>query len=470
MGNDKLGIVVPFRNRYEHLDIFVNHVKEYLDSKNLNYIIIIVEQDDAKLFNRGMILNVGFIYAKKFKCNYVVFHDVDMLPIDVDYSLSKYPIHLATNLEYENEDIKKENFIEYFGGVTLFPIDVFEKINGFSNKYWGWGFEDDDLFLRCKLNKVKINSFKLKNNIRVGQSLKFNGVNSYVRCKNIIDFNNSGTFVINFTIDNFALNHIKKSDEFVAFSIPGWDFAICYNSFRRFNFCVFDSEKKPFYINTEIFPPHRTTIVVVMDRLEKKFKMYKDGELIGETQIFKKLYPYKKEEYFYLGAGNPNRENLENYLKGEISTFAYYDEVLDEYEIKEISLSNKLYTDTLELKHPKLYYDTNYIENYQLVDLCGSELKGEIFNCEIVEVEDKKNNIIKIPHRRKSKFKCLYHEDNGFSGEGWKDQSTRWNQLRYHNEVCLNPELVKNDGLSDITFQEWGIKIKDKLVHINVGI
>ena len=35
-----------------------------------------------------------------------------------------------------------------FGGAEAFRKEHFEEINGFSNRFWGWGGEDDDLFLR----------------------------------------------------------------------------------------------------------------------------------------------------------------------------------------------------------------------------------------------------------------------------------------------------------------------------------
>jgi hypothetical protein len=141
MDRHKLGIIVPYRNRYEHLQEFKKSIVEYLESKNIDFKIIIVEQDNAKLFNRGMLCNIGFIEAQKENCDYIVIHDVDMIPVDVDYSYSNVPVHLATdNIPFES----------YFGGITMFPTDIFEKINGYPNNFWGWGGEDDELYNRTK--------------------------------------------------------------------------------------------------------------------------------------------------------------------------------------------------------------------------------------------------------------------------------------------------------------------------------
>jgi predicted glycosyltransferase involved in capsule biosynthesis len=145
----KLGIIVPYRNRETHLNKFISETKNYLKSKQIDSEIIIVEQSDDKPFNRGKLLNVGYIKAKELGCDYIVFHDVDMIPIDVDYSYSEVPLHLATKFELEYEKAKNLEFDDYFGGVTMMSNKIFEKVNGYSNLYWGWGFEDDDLLFRC---------------------------------------------------------------------------------------------------------------------------------------------------------------------------------------------------------------------------------------------------------------------------------------------------------------------------------
>jgi beta-1,4-galactosyltransferase 1 len=38
--------------------------------------------------------------------------------------------------------------------VTIFDKASFVKINGYSNEYWGWGAEDDDVLLRCSIMGV----------------------------------------------------------------------------------------------------------------------------------------------------------------------------------------------------------------------------------------------------------------------------------------------------------------------------
>ena len=47
-----------------------------------------------------------------------------------------------------------------FGGATAFTVKHFNFVNGFSNKYWGWGGEDDDMSKRIKTSKMKILRYK----------------------------------------------------------------------------------------------------------------------------------------------------------------------------------------------------------------------------------------------------------------------------------------------------------------------
>jgi hypothetical protein len=466
----KLGIIVPYRNRPDQLEVFIEHMEKYLADKDLRYEIFIVDQDNAKQFNRGILLNIGYIYAKKIRCNYIVFHDVDMLPVDVDYSYSDIPLHLATDFILEEDEKKREVFEEYFGGVTMFPIETFEKINGYSNKYWAWGYEDTDLLLRCKENNVELNTMKLKNMGRLGKSLKFNGKDSYVQCDNVIDFYEHVTIFVSFFPEKLHLDHTKDSDEFTVFSIPGYDFAICYNSFARYNFCAFDSKLNALYVNSNIKTNYKTNITITVDAENRVIKVYQDGIFIGETPTYRKLYRYKLQPYFYLGVGNLDREITTNYFKGNIDSFAYYNELLSEDEIKEISNDNTDLRKYKSSKFLKTYYDVNHIENYKLVDLSGNGNNGKIVKCEIVNDDFTEYTEVKVPHKRPSLFKSLKHDENGFLGNKWKDQATRWNQLRFQNEVSYHKELLYDDGIKEVQYVEHTKTSVRNITYINVGI
>lgn len=133
-------IIVPYRDRAEHLAKFVPHYRDVLP-------IIVVEQCDNKPFNRAKLLNVGFLELGK-DYDYCIMHDVDMLARDF-YPYTHYPdapIHLATACSQFNY---KMPYSKYFGGVTSVSSIDMQAVNGFPNYLFGWGKEDDVFRERC---------------------------------------------------------------------------------------------------------------------------------------------------------------------------------------------------------------------------------------------------------------------------------------------------------------------------------
>lgn len=463
MNDKKLGIVVPYRNRFEQLQEFKRVMKKYMKRKKIPFEIFVVQQDDAKLFNRGMLLNIGYKYAKKAKCDYIVFHDVDMLPFRVDYSYSDKPIHLANRFK----NIQREVFDEYFGGVTIFPIDLFEKINGYSNKYWGWGYEDTDLLYRCIKNNVELDTLKIKNQHSNKTKLRLNGYNSYIRGLNKLNLKKPITIHISFAPDELTCNHEEYIDDFNMFTIPGYDFSISFNSFARYNVCLFNKNNEALFVNSNITKNYYTNITISIDVNNQEIKVYQNGKILGKIIDFGELYNYSEQKHFYIGMGNPLSLTGYKYFKGLFDKLIVYDGILSEKNVDKLSKNSLSDIDNKII----LQYDTNHIENYQLVDLSNNKNHGEIFDCEIVEEEIVDYKEVKIPHRRESIFTCLPHEENGFVNNAWKDQSIRWNQLRFYNEVCKNDELVFDEGLSTLEFNEYEIlDNEDKVKHIIVGI
>ena len=49
---------------------------------------------------------------------------------------------------FHNGNFYRLPYPQIFGGVSAIKKDHFEKINGFSNLYFGWGGEDDDMYKR----------------------------------------------------------------------------------------------------------------------------------------------------------------------------------------------------------------------------------------------------------------------------------------------------------------------------------
>ena len=284
----KLGIIVPYRNRESHLKRFRDSISDYFKKSKIQYELIIVEQTDDKPFNRGKLLNIGFLKAKELGCDYVVFHDVDMIPLDVDYSYSEIPLHLATNFELEFDKSKNLQFDDYFGGVTMFSVDTFERINGYSNLYWGWGFEDDDLLFRAAENRVALDTKIIgKNDKKKLYGLSFNGTDTFIKIpkKDLLDFDKDVSILISFKPDDIISNPNNEYDEYTVFSIPGYDTSISYNSFKRYKFDVWDDTDKCYSINSEILTNHFTQICITYNYKKNTFSFYKDGELVGTTQV-----------------------------------------------------------------------------------------------------------------------------------------------------------------------------------------
>ncbi|XP_034949086.1 beta-1,4-galactosyltransferase 7 [Chelonus insularis] len=149
----KLAILVPFRDRFEELLTFAPHMKKFLDKQNINYHIFILHQTDKFRFNRASLINVGFIYVNK-NFDYVAMHDVDLLPINDNLSYEypdTGPFHISS------PDLHpRYHYPTFIGGILLIKRDHFIIVNGMSNKYWGWGLEDDEFYVRLKEANLKV--------------------------------------------------------------------------------------------------------------------------------------------------------------------------------------------------------------------------------------------------------------------------------------------------------------------------
>lgn len=458
----KLGVIVPYRDRPNQLKHFLNHIKLYLDRKGIDYEIIIVEQTEKNNFNRGKLLNIGFLKAEELKCDYVVFHDIDMLPIDADYSYTSKPTHLITDLELP-KGVSRTLFDEYFGGVTIFPSYIFRQINGYSNKYFGWGFEDDDLLLRCLENHIELNGKRLIQKGREAIALDFNGENSFVAIPNKLSTLRNFSIFVSFGYDEIMSTNEVVTDENSVFSIPGYDTTLTINSFFDITFQFWKYNLNSISIPTKGLQAGRYNAVITVDTKGSNHntndyeppivKLYVNGQKVGEN-AFDKLLNIRKQKYIYLGVGNPEREEKKNWFKGTIDTFATYSEVLTDKQCLELSnnLTNSLFTLNSN-DYLTSYYDMKFVDGTELLDLKG-ENNGRVFNCKQSQIQATTDIIKPIPYRKEGKFKVLPHDETGYKDGYWVSWTSRKNQLRYLDRYYNLKSEYQKDGITSCRYAE----------------
>jgi hypothetical protein len=127
------------------------------------------------------------------------------------------------------------------------------------------------------------------------------------------------------------------------------------------------------------------------------------------------------------------------------------------------------YHDFIDNKIHQEIFDT-LIKEYKFTDISDNKIHGKLFNVYLDYFKSFINHYSYIPFRRNSKLLKLKHDDCGFSNGRWKDDNSRWNQLRYNNEVQLGYHDDINDGLSTLQFRLYGKKKENKITHLNVGI
>ncbi|XP_026529151.1 beta-1,4-galactosyltransferase 7 [Pseudonaja textilis] len=146
-GPHRLAVLVPFRERFEELLTFVPHMHRFLSGKKIRHHIFILNQVDHHRFNRASLINVGFLESGN-DTDYIAMHDVDLLPLneELDYSFpTAGPFHVASP-----ELHPLYHYSTYVGGILLLTKQHYQMCNGMSNRFWGWGREDDEFYRRLR--------------------------------------------------------------------------------------------------------------------------------------------------------------------------------------------------------------------------------------------------------------------------------------------------------------------------------
>jgi hypothetical protein len=151
----RLGIIIPYRDREAHLKKMLPHtVSFFRRNTDIEPLFVLAEQDDDLPFNKGAILNHAYA-ACAGMIDYVCFNDVDYMPMWADYTEPNLPSRIVwygMDKRPVGHGTDRAVCAQRYGlaAVAVMRKWHFEACNGYSNTYWGWGYEDTDLAKRLE--------------------------------------------------------------------------------------------------------------------------------------------------------------------------------------------------------------------------------------------------------------------------------------------------------------------------------
>jgi beta-1,4-galactosyltransferase 2 len=105
-----IAIIIPYRDRVESLKLFVKNMYPFLMRQNARFGIYLIEPLAKLPFNRGTLINIGFLESQNDSRNLwdcFFFHDIDMIAVD-DRNIYEcnpmLPVHYAVALRRFDKD------------------------------------------------------------------------------------------------------------------------------------------------------------------------------------------------------------------------------------------------------------------------------------------------------------------------------------------------------------------------------
>ena len=466
----KLAICVPHYNRREHLSKFVPHMDKFFKNKDIEYKIFVANQvypDSVSGFNRGMSKNVAFDLARQEGYDYFCFHDIDMLPEDdsCDYSYPNNVEHLAVHVKQFDYGLKYQ---EYFGGCILFTKEHYEQINGYSNGYWNWGMEDDDILHRVKQKGLAQETFMNHNSDKERNFIRLNGLTDYIKINPTDSIreltSQSFTFAVmvraedRFDIPKYLIGDVENRKFIHQYILgrPSFQMGLGWDNSDAYSFGLFNQKNNHSYMWIKRPPDVWTHLMVTVDVELNQIRFYLNGEESdsrfghGSQSPLPFESPLKKYggNPYYIGVGDPRQED-EIFFAGDIGQVVMWDKSLNSDEIQAYYT-----TDYPTPISPKLVYDFSRVENDIVFDNSGFDNHGVVKGgyVESEPIESIRNTT--LPFRnRPGRFFSQEHKRNDMVGGKWVHQKdTSINERRFVEEVQGGIINTDEDGLSDLNY------------------
>ena len=382
----KLLIVTDYSET--HTENFVAHMEEFFKGKDIEFKILIVDlKSNKKVINYGKLFNIGFVYGREalikslstnYDFDYIVFHRTDFIPLNeyCNYEFDDRPKCLVNSIDEisfgvhpdfrpDGENLPNDYF---YNGALMFSKEVFENVGGFSNNFWGDGYED--LHMLYKLNKLGYPMDKKIKKERVMNGIK-------------IDYGNYG--VINpVTKDmkrlfngNFTCNVWVKLDEEIekesyVFSRSGYHSGIKFTKKQRGDKQTFIScnlwNAKDEYIRVGDYPVQTDVWYFVSMNYSietKTSNMYVNGSLVGSTFIEKPLKKYQYNTPIFVGCATNSTQTSRCFSDISIGELSFFDITLNENSLYKLYKNNIMSKEDYVVERPIGYY--NYNSGYKSI-------------------------------------------------------------------------------------------------------
>ena len=469
----RLAVILPYNE--QHIENFTEHFKATIDG---DYKLIFVKQKSNRPLNKGKLFNIGYMLHKD-KFDYFCFHDSDLIPIsdECDYSYEEKPISLVgmRNPIVFGDQEKVQNFDdyalpydEYFGGAILFSKEHFQEVNGYSNEYWGVGYEDYDLLLRCVVKELPIIK-ELETQISKTYG-NFNGMNSYMeipsdnkKIKNAT--NKSFTMSAWFCPDGeppYGAGVDNNRCEYSIFTRPGYHTGLSYIHGGLVKCVIWirphgSSEREPIVIQTLLRTNQWYNVGMVVDDLSQIVTLYVNGKEVGKEQYEGELIEYLNKPY-YIGVGDPDLSVWRNFYKGQIAEVGLWSDALKDYEM-ELIFNKGIVNNRGEYVTSKLpvgVWDFKGGYEDRTFDMSGNGNHAKFYNVRFANKSLKSNTERYLPYRRNGAYGYISSKEQYLNLENLtrsEHPEIMTNRNTFNKKVRDQMQDVDNDGLSSTKFR-----------------
>ena len=472
----KLAVILPYNSN--HIDNFISHFETMVKQNDINYKLCFVKQKSNRPLNKGKLFNIGYLLHKD-KFDYFCFHDSDLIPIsdECDYSYEGKPISLVgmrnkiefgDQSEVQNFDNYSLPYDEYFGGSILLSKENVEKLNGYSNEYWGVGYEDYDLLLRCVVKGLSVRT-EVETDISKTYGT-FNGINSYIeipsetaKIKNTT--NKSFTMSAWFCTDDeplYGADVDTNRCEYFIFGRPGYHMGISYTHGGFLKVVAWvrpfgQSDKQPVLIQVPVRAGTWNHVAMVVDDRQQTLTLYLNGQHAGEKKYEGELIKYFNKPY-YIGAGDPNLSVWRNFNKGKISELGLWSEALETFDI-ELIFENGIINKKGEYsvnKKPVGVWDFKGGYDNITFDISGNNNHAKFNNVEFANKSLKSNTERYLPYRRNGAYGYLSSQEQYSNLENLmrtEHPEIKTNRNTFNKKVRNQMQDTDIDGLTSTKFR-----------------